>query len=419
MRKQLPVHSPVRLVVTLGRRRRARALRRLRALLATTFGAREVVLCGSGTEGLLLALRWLEPRDERDSLAIPGYTCYDVGAAAVASGWPLRVYDVDPAALAPDHDSLLAALRAGASVVVVTPLYGVPVDWDALEALAAPFGARLVEDAAQGHGATWRGRPLGSLGARSVLSFSRGKGWTGIRGGAVLLRGDAHDGGRESHGDWQPLPPPGEASARAEPAPPSSFTEARVVAVAAAQRLFGRPTLYGLPAALPWLGLGETRYRPAPAPRRLTPTSAEMLLASRQAADEEVPRRRENAARWEQVVAGSGTEPVRPPDGAEPGWLRYPVRIPDGVAGLGDPRTALASGVAPGYPRPLAELAPVAERLVERSPTPGADALARQLVTLPTHGLVTVRDRERIARALPRRVVASPPGQLSGATGVS
>jgi hypothetical protein len=80
--------------------------------------------------------------------------------------------------------SLERLLQRGARVVVVASLYGFPVDWDAVAGVLAPYGAIAIEDAAQGDHAAWRGRPLGSVGPISVLSFGRGKGWTGGGGGA-------------------------------------------------------------------------------------------------------------------------------------------------------------------------------------------------------------------------------------------
>src|SRR5439155_325596 len=102
---------------------------------------------------------------------------------------PVRQPPVHPPLPSPELDSLTAALTAGARLVVVTSLYGVPVQWRAVLECAAAVGAAVIEDAAQGFGASWLGRPLGSLGAVSVLSFGRGKGWTGGRGGALLARG--------------------------------------------------------------------------------------------------------------------------------------------------------------------------------------------------------------------------------------
>src|SRR5207247_2360158 len=89
------------------------------------------------------------------------------------------------------------------------------------------------------HGGGRRGRPLGSLGVVSVLSFGRGKGWTGGRGGALLSRGGAGGNGGNGNGGG------GEGGL---------WREAGVLALAAAQWAFARPAAYGIPASLPWLG---------------------------------------------------------------------------------------------------------------------------------------------------------------------
>src|SRR5439155_19022642 len=150
---------------------------RVRALVRALYRGHDAVLTASGTQALELAIRAAAAATgESCAVALPAYSCYDVAAAAVGAGVRMALYDVDPATLAPDLDSLTATLAAGAQVVVVAPLYGMPVDWDAIEQRVAPFGAIPIEDAAQGHGAEWRGARLGSGGRLSVLSFGRGKG---------------------------------------------------------------------------------------------------------------------------------------------------------------------------------------------------------------------------------------------------
>ena len=86
-------------------------------------------------------------------------------------------------------DAFESAFREGATIAVVASLYGMPIGWNDVRSAAAAHGVLVIEDAAQGHGASWQGQPLGSLGDLSVLSFSRGKGWTGGYGGALLSRG--------------------------------------------------------------------------------------------------------------------------------------------------------------------------------------------------------------------------------------
>jgi dTDP-4-amino-4,6-dideoxygalactose transaminase len=358
----------------------------LGAVLRADFAADAVTLGGSGTEALVLALQLAtrtHPAGEA-IVALPAFCCYDVAAAACAADVRIALYDVDPATLGPDLDSLEAVLRAGAHAVVAAPLYGLPIAWDAAERLAASYGAVLVEDAAQGHGAAWRGAPLGALGSISVLSFGRGKGWTGGGGGALLLRGEAARAA--------PVLEPGAGMTR----------EAKLLAAALAQAALGRPALYGLPAALPWLHLGETIYREAAPPRTLPRSAAKLLLASRDAAAGEARQRRANAAALLEALEGiPGVRTCVPPPDAAPGYLRLPVRLVRGVARISARRDAGRLGIAPTYPQTLAHLPQVRARLVPVwQEWPGAERLVHELVTLPTHSRVTADEGQTLVRLL-------------------
>jgi hypothetical protein len=236
---------------------------RLHDLLRDRYSADRVVLTDSGTHALQLALTAALSRSSAGQriVALPAYCCYDVATAAVGANARIALYDVDPDTLAPDAASLEQAFRAGARAAVIAPLYGVPAAWSPLESIAAQHGALLIEDAAQGHGAQLDGRVLGSIGQLSVLSFGRGKGWTGGAGGALLARGDA---------------PPIDADGLAE-----GTGGIRTWMAAAAQWLLARPSLYGVPSSLPFLGLGETHYR-QPSPAASMPGSvAALILATR------------------------------------------------------------------------------------------------------------------------------------------
>ncbi|NIN10957.1 MAG: hypothetical protein GTN62_04420, partial [Gemmatimonadales bacterium] len=195
LRHQLPAYSPISLAAIGSATFRALGLLGdprvgLSDYLRERYAAEAVVLYGSGTEALVDALRIAGSiAGRRATVAIPAFNCFNVAAAAVAAEVPISFYDLDPSTLNPDWESLVDRMADGARVVVTAPLYGIPVDHDTLAESVAAYGAAVIEDAAQGFGAAWRGRPLGALGNISVVSFGRGKGWTGGRGGALLLRG--------------------------------------------------------------------------------------------------------------------------------------------------------------------------------------------------------------------------------------
>jgi perosamine synthetase len=384
-RRQLPAYSPLtpRGLLAGVRGARSQPGERLAKLLADRYRARRVVLTGSGTQALTLALRASTPEGRQPLVALPAYACYDVVSGAVGADARLVFYDMDPPTLAPDWASLAEVCALKPDAVVVAPLYGVPVDWEAVRRVVTPGGALLIEDAAQGLGATWQGEPLGSLGDVSILSFGRGKGWTGGTGGALLER---------------------TAEARAALPGAAARSNLDVAARAAAQWLLGRPRAYWLPARMPWLALGETEYHPPRQPERMPQLAAALVLAHDLEALRESEVRKYNAADTLQHLVESGAcaavMAVRAPAGGEAGYLRLPVLAPRGMDGFRDRGAAGVRGVMPGYPRSLPELPAAREHRVAGPPTPGAGRLVRELVTLPTHGLLKYPDKARVLDAL-------------------
>lgn len=378
-----PVHSPVTLAAIVsgvgavaGRAAQARVA--VRMTLTERFGSRDLLLTDSGTSALTLALRAAE-RLAPGPVALPAYSCYDIATAADGAGVEVLLYDLDPATLAPDPAGLRDVLERGARTVVATHLYGIPLDLAAIGSLLSEYDAFLIEDAAQAAGASYAGRPLGSVGSLAVLSFGRGKGITSGRGGALLAndaRGAAAlatvlDGLR-----------PGRTSAM-EP-----------VAVLA-QWLFTRPALYGIPASLAFLGLGETVYRRPEESRRMSPFALGVLSHTLASADSETASRRAHAERLLASVSANekNLTPVRTPIAGIPGYLRLPVVISEEWRKRIGSDAGRRLGIMPGYPGTLAGLAGFGACAGNGGGSfPGACRLVTSLVTLPTHGLLSEQD---------------------------
>lgn len=357
----------------------------LGGMIRTRWAPEQFAFTDSGTSALALALS-IAARLDRSPVALPAYGCYDLATAVDAAGVPFTLYDLDPLSLAPEPASVRQAVERGARTVVVVHLYGIPVDMGAVRAAAGP-GALLIEDAAQGAGIQCGGRPAGAFGDLGILSFGRGKGMTGGRGGALLLNradlgglfnavvGAIGEGGRGAPGDLARL---------------------------AAQWLLARPWLYAIPAALPWLGLGETLYR-SPHPRRgIASLSAGVVEQTLRLVRHEADSRRRTAALLTDRLRGvRGVTPVgRVPAGLDAGWLRYPVLL---AAGRGrDAARLRRHGVYAGYPEPLSRLPGFGERAIGAAAVRhgGAERLAAELVTLPVHSFVTGADVERLVLAL-------------------
>ena len=394
IRHQPPVFSPLPLQAVfrafVGRLQSGEnPLTVLSELLAEERGAERVILYGSGTQALQVALR-AAVDTVGGAVALPAYSCFDVATAAVAAKVAVRFYDVEPETLGPDLPSLEAALEAGAHVVVAGPLYGIPLDWSPVQEIAQRHGAILVEDAAQAHGCRTETCEAGMFGDLSILSFGRGKGWTGGAGGALLMRSPNVDSSSV-------------AMATAEAGDPDGLV---LLLKTLAQWALGRPSLYGLPSAVPRLGLGETHYREPTAAGPMERRAAALALGTREASLAEARHRRSAAESLLRALEAVGLtpDPVRTValrEGPLPGYLRLPVLLPDGISGFPSVRRANALGIARGYPIPLPELAPLQPFHVgAASAFPGAERLAQRLVTLPTHSLMRRGDRERIVREI-------------------
>ncbi|HWZ60401.1 MAG TPA: DegT/DnrJ/EryC1/StrS family aminotransferase [Gemmatimonadaceae bacterium] len=370
-RRQLPVSSPlslgalVRAAVAAAAFGPRSAHDAVAAALRVRFDARAVALTDSGTSALVLALRLAMPRS--GTVALPAYACVDLLAAAARAGVRVRFYDVVPDTLGPDLDSVRAALQRGADTIVVAHLYGYPADVPAVRALADAHGAMVIEDAAQQAGGTLRGTRLGAFGPLTVLSFGRGKGTTGGRGGALLAFDTTTLSGVS-------LPPSG-----------AGWSD---LARAAAQWAAGRPALYGIPASIPALRLGETVYHEAHEPHGLSTAPARLVVASLARADADRVGRAATSDRLRAALADAPSlRIVREIDGAQSGYLRLP------VLDAAHRESLAASGVVRSYPRSL-DQEPAAAALVHRGePSPiGAHEVCDTLWTLPTHDMVTDRD---------------------------
>jgi dTDP-4-amino-4,6-dideoxygalactose transaminase len=363
----------------------------LRQLLLRRYQADGCLLCARGTHALQIALSALaSDATAGRPVLLPAFTCYEVATAAVGARVPVALYDVDPLTLEPDWDSVVAASHHGAAALVVAPLFGMPIDWVAARRMAERIQVPLIADVAQAQGTIWEDAPAGAAADLIVLSFGRGKGWTGMGGGALLWRGPSRSLEGVERSGW-----------RADSVPLTR--EISTAAGASSQFLLARSTFYGLPAAIPFLHLGETIYHEPTQPRPITRSSASLLLLNEEIAAREVSRRRSNAEQYTRLLGRVGAGVTAVPgarlDGSS-GALRYPVRVRGGWSAI---RATAAPdlGAAATYPTTLEDvpalkllLQPRAERFV------GAQLLVRELVTLPTHSQTNEAERRRLVELI-------------------
>jgi len=152
-------------------------------------GVRQCVTLNSGTSALHLALVCLDIGPGDEVITVPFTFIATAWAISYVGAKPVFV-DVDPARRTLDPAKLEAAITPRTKAIIPVHLFGLTADMDAINAIAARHGIPVVEDAAQAHGAGYRGRRAGQLGRLAAFSFYPGKNLGAYGEGGALVTDD-------------------------------------------------------------------------------------------------------------------------------------------------------------------------------------------------------------------------------------
>jgi len=161
-----------------------RFVREFEEAFAAAVGCRFGVACANGTTALHLALATLGI-GEGDEVVIPTFTMIATPNAVRYTGATPALVDAERETWNLDVGRLEAAISPRTRGIVLVHTYGHPVDMDPLLELCERRGPWVVEDAAEAHGARYKGRPAGSLGRAASFSFYANKIVTTGEGGMV------------------------------------------------------------------------------------------------------------------------------------------------------------------------------------------------------------------------------------------
>ena len=153
-------------------------------------GGGHVALVGNGTQALEFALReLLGPGDGVGEVITVSHNFIATGEAISAAGYKPVFVEVDAETCLMDSDALEVAIRPNTRAVLPVHLYGQMVEMNKVMSVAQHHGLKVIEDAAQAHGAGWQGKRPGEWGDAACFSFYPGKNlgaWGD--GGAVFTR---------------------------------------------------------------------------------------------------------------------------------------------------------------------------------------------------------------------------------------
>jgi dTDP-4-amino-4,6-dideoxygalactose transaminase len=303
----------------------------------------------NGTEALQLTMTALGVGAGDEVITVANAAIYEAITAVAIGARPVFV-DVDPESHTIDPSLIEAAITPRTKAIIPVHLYGRMADMDAIMAIAARRGIPVIEDCAQAHGATWRGRTAGSYGAAACFSFYPTKNLGAIGDGGAIVTSDA----------------------------------------ALAEKL-RRLRQYG------W----ERKYyssEPGGMNSRLDEVQAAVLAVKLRYMPEWNRRRQQIAALYDELLAGTGlTLPTAAPDGEHVFHL-YVVRSAERdriMAGL----RARGIGCDIHYPLP-AHQQPIYAHLAPAGGLPVTEHLAREVFSLPMFPELTDDEVRTVAAAV-------------------
>ena len=321
-------------------------------------GAKHAIAVNNGTTALVAAIQALQLQPGDEVITSP-FTFIATLNAILEAGATVRFGDIRTDDFGLDAASVEAQVTDRTKVIMPVHLYGQSADMGPLVELAERHGLHIVEDAAQAHGAMYRGRGVGTFGM-GTFSFYATKNLTTGEGGLITTNDDE---------------------------------------IAARLRILRNQ---GMRQRYEYVMAGHNY--------RLTDLQAAVVLPQLDAYSDQLAKRRANASRLTALLGDiPGLVVPRELEGREHVWHQYTVLLPEGTDRQAFVEGLAAEGVGSGiyYPLPVYDYDTYRDRAdVIISPTPVAEDVAKRCVSLPVHPHLTDGELGRIAASV-RKVLGA------------
>lgn len=319
---------------------------------------------------------------------LPAYGCPDLISAVLYAGARPVLVDLEPQRPWMDLEQLASSVSSQTVAIITVSLFGIQERMPAIRAIAERSSVVLIEDSAQafatdGMTSFWTGDLV-------VISFGRGKPVSLLGGGAVLCQADRFRGLLPECRPHSPAPALKRLTLR---------LKARLY------NLMSSAYVYWMPAGLPFLHLGETRYHPLTSIRCMDVARLELLATNTEAYQRRSLRvQAALASLVGELATRSGSLVDLPavcnvPDTRA--LLRYPLLLDPAIRDRVYHRMRSEGlGVSRMYPAALPGIAGLEESLGAAVVFPVAQDFAARVLTLPVHERVRAVDIRRIAGCL-------------------
>lgn len=154
--------------------------------IAKLVGRKHAVAVTNGSCALDMAVAALDIK-EGDEVIMPTFTIISCASAIVRAGAKPVLVDSDAKTWNMDISKIEALITNKTKAIMAVHMYGLPVDMDPLLSIVKKYNLKLIEDAAEAIGITYKGKPCGSFGDISTFSFYPNKNITTGEGGMVLM----------------------------------------------------------------------------------------------------------------------------------------------------------------------------------------------------------------------------------------
>jgi len=330
----------------------------LEAELAAFCGAKHVVACSSGTDALLMVLM-AKGVGKGDAVLCPSFTFCATGEVVALTGATPVFVDVDETTFNMDPASLkrgiASARKLGLKPVAVMPvdLFGQSADHDAIAAVAETEGLFVLDDAAQGFGASYKGRRLGTLGLATGTSFFPAKPLGCFGDGGAIFTDDANLAATLR-------------SVRVHGQGADKYDNVRI----------------GLTA-------------------RLDTIQAAILIEKLKIFEDEIAARNEVAERYTRSLGNVVTTP-RLAAGCTSVWAQYTIRLPKGIDRDGFAAALKARGIPTAiyYPKSMHQQTAYRDFPVADGGLSVSERLSSEVISLPIHAYLDEPTQARIIQAV-------------------
>ena len=356
---------------------RGRLEKKLRNFLSTG----NIHLVSQGRAALTLSLRVLNQQCGKKNVVIPAYTCFTVPAAIRKAGMEVLPVDIDPKTLDFDYNKLEKIDWKNSLAIIPSSLYGIPANLERLERLCKDKGVYLIDDAAQSFGAKHNQKYVGTFGDVGIYSMSKGKSFTTLEGGAIVVSNVDLEKDFKNHMELLPAKP--------------ALVGLKETFLLLIYSLMMKPRLYWAIVSLPGTGIGKTTYQ-----ENFSLCGYNHLVAnigSEQIDDiDNINSRRVHKANYliSRLEDVDGINLIHSLDRSEPIYIRFPI-IVDNPKVRNDLENALNGqglGASVSYPDTICSI----EELGLNVECANAEYISKRIITLPTHDFVKISDLNKI-----------------------